>query len=168
MSGDGWRFMIYRFGVFDLDPAMYELRDHGRPVAIEPQVFNLLLYLIENRQKVVSRDDLIAAVWQGRAVSDTMLSSAIFALRRAVGDTGEAQTVIRTVHGRGFRFVAEVASAPEVAATADTATSDAALAPDKTPLSATTANALSSTNGPDDGHADPGGLAIRDRQRGFG
>ncbi len=139
--------MIFRFGVFDLDPA-------GRPVAIEPQVFNLLLYLVENRERVVTRDDLIAAVWDGRAVSDTTLSSRIFALRRVLGDTGEAQNVIRTVPRRGFRFVAEVTSDPEVAETHDTAAgnpdpvSDAAQASDKSQPPATPAIALPSAHGP--------------------
>ena len=100
--------MIYKFGAYDLDPQMFELRRHGKPVPIEPQVFNVLLHLIEKREQTVSRDALIDAVWQGRVVSDTTLSSRIFALRKAVGDTGEAQNVIRTVPRRGFRFVAKV------------------------------------------------------------
>lgn len=100
--------MNYRFGAFDVDPDMFELRCRGTPVAIEPQVFNLLLYMIRNRERIVSRDDLIAAVWDGRAISDTSLSSQIFALRRALDDSGKTQNVIRTVPRRGFRFVAEV------------------------------------------------------------
>ncbi|WP_417425076.1 winged helix-turn-helix domain-containing tetratricopeptide repeat protein [Hoeflea sp.] len=100
--------MIYRFGAFAIDPSIFELRQHGKPVPIEPQVFNVLLHLIQNRDHVVSRDELIAAVWDGRAVSDTTLSSRIFAARRAVGDSGEAQQVIRTISRRGFRFVAEL------------------------------------------------------------
>jgi len=71
-------------------------------------VFNVLLHLVRHRDRIVSRDELIAAVWDGRAVSDTTLSSRIFAVRRAVGDTGEAQDVIRTISRRGFRFVADV------------------------------------------------------------
>lgn len=105
--------MIFRFGSFDLDSAMYELRCDGSPVAIEPQAFDVLLHLIRNRDRVVPRDDLIAAVWEGRVVSDTTLSSSIFAIRRAVGDTGEMQNVIRTVPRRGFRFVAEVTAEAE-------------------------------------------------------
>jgi len=101
--------MIYRFGAFTIDPAIYELCQHGEPVPIEPQVFNVLLHLVRHRDQIVSRDELIAAVWDGRAVSDTTLSSRIFAVRRAVGDTGEAQDVIRTISRRGFRFVADVA-----------------------------------------------------------
>jgi len=100
--------MIYRFGAFTIDPSIFELRQHGTPVSIEPQVFNVLLHLVRHRDQIVSRDELIAAVWDGRAVSDTTLSSRIFAVRRAVGDSGEAQDVIRTISRRGFRFVAHV------------------------------------------------------------
>jgi TolB-like protein len=100
--------MIYRFDDFTLDTAIFELRRDGRLVAIEPQVFNVLLHLIENRDQVVSKDSLLEAIWQGRAVSDTTLTSRIFALRRVLGDTGEAQSVIRTIARRGFRFVAQV------------------------------------------------------------
>ena len=105
--------MIYRFGDYALDTANYELRRSGERVAIEPQVFNVLKHLIRNRDQVVSKEDLIGAVWDGRAISDTTLSSRIFAARRAVGDTGEAQAVIRTVPRRGFRFVGEVLSENE-------------------------------------------------------
>lgn len=99
--------MIYRFGGFSLDAALFELSDNGTSVAIEPQVFSLLLCLIENADRVVSRDDLINEIWNGRSISDTTLSSRISALRRAVGDTGEEQAVIRTIARRGFRFVAD-------------------------------------------------------------
>lgn len=105
--------MIYRFGDYALDTSIYELHRSGERVAIEPQVFNLLQHLIRNRDQVVSKDDLIGAVWDGRAVSDTTLSSRIFAARKAVGDTGEAQAVIRTVPRRGFRFIGDVSSEDE-------------------------------------------------------
>lgn len=100
--------MIYRFGAYELDTTMFELRCGGAPVAIEPQVFNVLAHLVEHRDRIVSREDLISAIWGGRAVSDTTLSSRIFALRRAVGDTGDAQEVIRTIPRRGFRFIADL------------------------------------------------------------
>ena len=100
--------MNYRFGTFDLDPEMFELRCKGAPVAIEPQGFNVLLYLIRNANRIVSRDDLISAVWDGRAISDTALSSQIFALRRILGDSGKTQNMIKTVPRRGFRFVADM------------------------------------------------------------
>ena len=100
--------MIYRFGAYSLDPRNHELRRGSEAVAVEPQVFSLLLHLIENRDRVVSKDDLIAGVWGGRIVSDAALSSRISSARAAVGDSGEAQTVIRTIRSRGFRFVAPV------------------------------------------------------------
>lgn len=102
--------MIYRFGEFTLDTERFELRQNGKPLAIEPQVFSLLHYLIENHDRVVSKDDMIEAVWDGRIVSDATLSSRINFARRAVGDTGRAQTLIRTVPRRGFRFVGEVSA----------------------------------------------------------
>ena len=105
--------MIYRFGAFAIDPSIYELRQNGKPLSIEPQVFNVLLHLLLNRDRIVSREALIDAVWDGRSVSDTTLSSRIFAARRAVGDTGDAQKVIRTISRRGFRFVADVTSEGE-------------------------------------------------------
>lgn len=102
--------MIYQFGSFTLDPTLFELRRSGRLVAIEPQVFSVLLYLVRNRDRVVSRDDLIATIWEGRSVSDTTLSSRIFVLRRVLGDTGRAQAVIQTIQRRGFRFLADVST----------------------------------------------------------
>src|SRR5262245_36700887 len=100
--------MIYRFGSFALDTELLELRGAQGPVTVEPQVFSLLAYLIENRSHVVSKQELIDAVWEGRIVSDATLISRIKAARRAVGDTGAAQAIIRTIVKRGFRFVAEV------------------------------------------------------------
>ena len=100
--------MIYRFGPFELDASVFELRKAGIPTSIEPQVFNLLVFLIDNRDRVVSRDEIIDAVWEGRIVSEATLSSRIFALRQALGDTGEAQETIQTMRGRGFRFLADV------------------------------------------------------------
>src|SRR5215470_14438348 len=100
--------MIYRFGSFTLDTELLELRSAQGPVTVEPQVFSVLAYLIENRRRVVSKDELINAIWDGRIVSDATLNSRINAARRAVGDTGTAQAIIRTIVKRGFRFVAEI------------------------------------------------------------
>ncbi len=105
---DGTFPVIYRFARFSLDLDRCELRCGGELVPVEPQVFRLLVHLIENREHVVSKDELIDAVWRGRIVSDATLSSRISAARHAVGDSGEAQTMIRTIHRLGFRFVAEV------------------------------------------------------------
>jgi TolB-like protein len=100
--------MLFLFGDCTLDPARRELRRGGVPVHVEPQVLDLLLHLIENRDRVVSKDDLLSAVWQGRFVSESALNNRINAARQAVGDSGERQQLIRTMARRGFRFVGEV------------------------------------------------------------
>jgi len=104
------------------DTARRELRRGGEQIAVEPQVFDLLVYLLQNRERVVSKDDLLASVWGGRIVSDATLDSRIRAARRALGDSGAAQTLIRTFARKGVRFVGEVqeegtpaAFAPELA-----------------------------------------------------
>ena len=100
--------MIFRFGDFSLDTKVLELRADGVSCSLEPQVFSLLAFLVENRDRVVNKDEIIEAVWDGRTISDSTLSTRINAARRAVGDSGKAQAVIRTVQRRGFRFVADV------------------------------------------------------------
>jgi TolB-like protein/DNA-binding winged helix-turn-helix (wHTH) protein/Flp pilus assembly protein TadD len=100
--------LIYRFDTFTLDTELLELTSARGPVIVEPQVFTLLAYLIENRGHVVSKQELIDAVWKGRIVSDATLNSRINAARRALGDTGKSQTFIRTIPRRGFRFVGEI------------------------------------------------------------
>jgi TolB-like protein len=103
------------FGDCVLDAERRELRRGAEPVAIEPQVFDLLLYLVENRDRVVTKDDLIAAVWGGRIVSESTLASRINAARKAVGDSGEHQALIKTYARKGFRFVAAVDAATAAA-----------------------------------------------------
>jgi TolB-like protein/Tfp pilus assembly protein PilF len=98
----------FLFGEHVLDTARRELRRGGEPIAVEPQVFDLLVYLLQNRERVVSKDDLLASVWGGRIVSEATLDSRIAAARRAVGDSGTAQSLIRTFARRGVRFAAEV------------------------------------------------------------
>ena len=105
--------MKYLFDNQVLDTDRRELRRGSEPVAIEPQVFDLLVYLVENRERVVSKDDLIASVWAGRIVSDSTLTTRINAVRRAVGDTGEEQKLIRTFARKGLRFVADVQTLSE-------------------------------------------------------
>jgi TolB-like protein/Tfp pilus assembly protein PilF len=100
--------MLYFFENFALDSDRLQLRVDGAVVAVEPQVFDLLLYLIENRQRVVSKDDLIASVWGGRLVSDSTLDSRINAARKALGDSGKEQRLIRTITRKGIRFVGDV------------------------------------------------------------
>jgi TolB-like protein len=97
--------------VFDdhvLDLNRRELRRGSALVRLDPQVFDLLIYLIENRHRVVSKDDMLAAVWGGRIVSESTLASRINAARNAIGDDGKAQTLIRTAPRKGFRFVGDV------------------------------------------------------------
>lgn len=100
--------VLFLFNNYTLDCQRRELRAGDVLVALEPQVFDLLVYLIENRDRVVSKDDLIASVWAGRIVSESTLTSRINAVRRAIGDTGEKQSCIRTFARKGFRFVAPV------------------------------------------------------------
>jgi TolB-like protein/cytochrome c-type biogenesis protein CcmH/NrfG len=111
-----------------LDTDTRELRRGGEPVPLEPQVFDLLVYLLEHRDRVVSRDDLIASVWGGRVVSESTLASRINAARKAIGDSGVEQRLIRTIPRRGLRFVCDVridAGALEPAAAAAAAAAQA-------------------------------------------
>lgn len=100
--------MLFRFDEFVLDTDRRELRRGANTVAVEPQVFDVLSFLILCRDKVVSRDELLAEVWHGRIVSEATLSSRINAARTAIGDDGEQQRLIRTLPRRGVRFVGEV------------------------------------------------------------
>lgn len=100
--------LLYHFDEFVLDSSCRELRRGEAVMAMEPQVFDVLAFLIGARDRVVSRDDLLAAVWHGRIVSDATLSSRISAARAVIGDNGEAQRLIRTIPRKGFRFVGAV------------------------------------------------------------
>jgi adenylate cyclase len=100
--------MVYRFADFELDEGRFELRRDGQPVSVEPQVFALLSLLVTNRERMVSKSEIHERIWSGRVVSEAALSSRIRSVRKAVGDSGAVQRLIRTVHGKGFRFVAEV------------------------------------------------------------
>lgn len=100
---------IYAFGEYELDTRLHELRRAGEPLRVEPQVFDVLRHLFASRDRVVSKEELLDGVWGHRYVAPTTLNSRIKAARQAVGDDGAAQRVIRTVHGLGFRIVAEVA-----------------------------------------------------------
>ena len=100
--------MTWSFGDFRLDPERFQLSCRNEPVRLEPQVLSLLIHLVRNRDHMVTKDEIVAAVWQGEAVSDASISSRIRSARQSVGDDGARQAVIRTVHGRGFRFIPEV------------------------------------------------------------
>ncbi len=95
-----------------------ELRRGAEPIAVEPQVFDLLVYLVQNRDRVVSKDDLMASVWGGRIVSESTLTSRINAARKALGDNGDEQRFIRTIARKGVRFVCAVDEPPAAGGTA--------------------------------------------------
>ena len=132
--------MPYTFGDYVLDPERRELTRDAEGIAVGPQVFDLLLYLVENRAHVVSKDDLLDVVWAGRIVSESTLTSHINAARRAIGDSGRNQRLIRTIARKGFRFVGDVREerpavgfsvSNPVAANADEAIPHAPELPDK-------------------------------------
>ena len=119
----GSAIMSYGIGEFELDPLKFELRRAGEAIAIEPQVLALLLLLVEKRDRLISKDEIVDSVWKGRIVSDSAVTSRVKSARHALGDDGRQQRVIRTVHGKGYRFVAEVRAPPPTAASpADPAT----------------------------------------------
>ena len=121
--GSGTSSDVICFGAFEIDEALFELRQAGQRVAIEPKVFDLLLYLAKNNERTIGKDEIFAEIWSDRIVSDSALSSQIKAARKAVGDDGAAQHTIRTVHGRGFRFVAQLKGSKADLAPASTSAS---------------------------------------------
>jgi len=96
------------FEDYVLDQQRRELTLRGQVVTVGPQVFDLLLQLVSNRDRVMSKDDLLKAVWSGRIVSESTITSHINAVRKAIGDTGEEQRLVRTVARKGYRFVGEI------------------------------------------------------------
>ncbi|HXI06101.1 MAG: winged helix-turn-helix domain-containing tetratricopeptide repeat protein [Bradyrhizobium sp.] len=112
--------MRFRFENHELESELRELTRDGVAIPMQPQVFDLLLFLVENRDRVVSKDDLVAKIWDNRPISDSALNSRINAVRKALQDDGKAQRLIRTVPRKGFRFVGECAevapAAPPAAA----------------------------------------------------
>jgi TolB-like protein/Flp pilus assembly protein TadD len=100
--------LAFQFNQFTLDTALYSLDVSGNRISIEPQVFDLLVYLIENRDRVVTRDEALENLWKGKVVTDSALGARIKEARKAVGDSGDRQEVIKTFHGRGYQFIAEV------------------------------------------------------------
>jgi len=110
-----WRaVMSYRIGESELDPLKFELRRAGSAIAVEPQVLGLLLYLVENRDRLITKDEIVDRIWKGRIVSDSAVTSRVKSARKALGDDGREQRLIRTVHGKGYRFVGEVDRLAEV------------------------------------------------------
>jgi TolB-like protein len=100
--------VVLAFSEYKIDLNRLELRRGGQVVHLEPQVFDLLHHLVINRGRVVSKDELLDTIWNGRVVSEAALSSRINAARRAIGDDGERQVLIKTMHRRGFRFIGQV------------------------------------------------------------
>ncbi len=101
-------------GDLEFDPALFEVRRAGVPVPLEPQAFDVLAYLVSHRDRVVAKEELMDTVWGGRFVSETAVTSRIKQVRRALGDDGHSQRMIRTLHGRGYRFVAPVEARAEL------------------------------------------------------
>ena len=98
--------MIYTFNQCALDTERYQLSLLDKPVSIEPLVFDLLVYLVENRDRVVTREELLDNLWQGKVVTDSALGARLKDARKAVQDSGSKQEVIKTFHGRGYQFIA--------------------------------------------------------------
>jgi adenylate cyclase len=113
------RKLLYLFEDYGLDTDRRELHRATSPISVEPKVFDLLAYVIRNRERVVSKDDLVAAIWHGRIVSESALTTCINAARTAIGDSGEAQRLIKTFPRKGIRFVAVVREEEKPAATAE-------------------------------------------------
>jgi DNA-binding winged helix-turn-helix (wHTH) protein/tetratricopeptide (TPR) repeat protein len=103
--------VVHAFGDCELDRELYQLRRRGRVIKLEPKVFDVLVHLVEHRDRVVTKAELLDALWPGEALSESVLPRAIAAARRAVGDTRAKARVIETVHGRGYRFVATLRDA---------------------------------------------------------
>ncbi|MFO1111657.1 MAG: winged helix-turn-helix domain-containing tetratricopeptide repeat protein [Bradyrhizobium sp.] len=112
--------MRYLFEDFALDTGKRELRRKGDAVSVTPQAFDVLLYLIRNRDRVVSRDDLISTIWGGRIISDAALATRLNAARAAIGDGGDQQRLIKTLQRKGFRFIGDVQEIGSPAADAGT------------------------------------------------
>jgi DNA-binding winged helix-turn-helix (wHTH) protein/tetratricopeptide (TPR) repeat protein len=100
--------VILTFEDYEVDTRLFELRRQGTAIPLEPQVFEVLLYLVRHHDRFVSKDEIIDHVWPERYISESALSSRIMSARKAIGDSGKEQRLIRTVHGRGYRFLGAV------------------------------------------------------------
>jgi DNA-binding winged helix-turn-helix (wHTH) protein/tetratricopeptide (TPR) repeat protein len=105
--------VIFRFDNFELDTALFELRKDGAACAMEPQVFEVLSFLVQNHDRLVSKDELLDHVWPERYITEAALNSRLMAARKVLGDSGKEQRYIKTVHGRGYRFIGSVARPDE-------------------------------------------------------
>ena len=100
--------MIYAFGACTLDTDRYELRRAGTVCPLEPHAVDILTYFLQHRDRVVTKRELLEQLWPGRFVGEGILAQRMMTIRKAIGDSGHAQQCIKTVHGRGYRFAAEV------------------------------------------------------------
>jgi predicted ATPase len=100
--------MIYVFGEYEFDEHLYELRRSGESVKIEPKVFDVLAYLIHHRNRVVTKAELIEKLWPGEYITESALVRCVVSARKAVQDDGVRQQVIKTLRGRGYRFIAAI------------------------------------------------------------
>jgi predicted ATPase/DNA-binding winged helix-turn-helix (wHTH) protein len=133
-----WETAMYTFDEFELDLPLYELRRAGKPCPLEPQVFDVLAYLVRHHDRLVSKDELLNAIWGHRFVTEASLNSRIMAARKVLGDTGQQQRFIRTIRGRGYRFIAALVERPgeaSPAAVPTPPTAPAAHLPDTPPFS---------------------------------
>src|SRR6266487_2669200 len=121
--------MTYVFGDCDLDTCLYSLRRAGQTIRLRPKVFRVCLYLLEHRDRVVSREELCTQVWSGQFISQATLEGVIRAVRQAVGDSGQAQGIIQTLHRYGYRFVADVEERPTKATGIEAQLASALLVP---------------------------------------
>ena len=112
---------IYRFGDWQLDADRRELRNAGEGVTMQPKAFELLLYLLRNRHRAVDKDELQDRLWPRSIVTETALTRCVMKARRAVGDDADRQLIIKTVHGHGYRFIAEIDDASPASSATDTA-----------------------------------------------
>src|SRR5215813_1608145 len=107
-AGEEGGAMRYVFGDYILDTQRYELRRAGTPIALRPKVFQVLVYLLAHRDRLVPKAELFEHVWPGQFIGDATLNSCIMAVRKALGDGGRTPHYLQTVHGQGYRFVAPV------------------------------------------------------------
>ncbi|HEX6030100.1 MAG TPA: alpha/beta fold hydrolase, partial [Tepidiformaceae bacterium] len=103
---------LFIFDEYEVDTRRYELRRCGEPVPVEPQVFEVLAYLVRNADRIVSKDELLDHVWPDRYVTEAALNSRLMTARKAIGDSGQEQRYIKTTHGRGYRFIGTLAEQP--------------------------------------------------------
>jgi DNA-binding winged helix-turn-helix (wHTH) protein len=110
--------MVYRFGACVLDTQQHRLQRAGQPLSVRAKVWQVLLYLLEHRERTVLKQELCEQVWPQHFISDATLESTVRAARQAIGDSGRAQQMIRTVYGYGYRFIMTVEVRPEVSSDA--------------------------------------------------